>query len=155
MLKQHKDLKERLHLDTDAQSCSVGALAQRQQQHTPEDTLCYAGPYSLVRYQGQLWAHKHHFMDLSPIRTMFTWLVQMGALAFLAYMIQQAFMQSSGQQNQRLRNPLVPPATAAPQLPPQPQSSKSKKKKGKQGSQAAAAQEPEVRDQTADSDSCD
>jgi hypothetical protein len=90
-------------------------------------------------------------MDLSPIRTMFTWLVQMGALAFLAWVIQQAFfMQSPGQQNHRQRNPLAPPAPASPQLPPQPHSSKSKKKKGKQGNQAAAAQEPEVCDQAAD-----
>jgi hypothetical protein len=91
-------------------------------------------------------------MDFSAIGSMFSWLIQMGALGLLVYLIQQAYMQNSGQQNQRVRNPLVPPAPAAPHLPPQPQSSKSKKKKGKQGGQGAAAQEPEVRDQTGNSD---
>lgn len=87
-------------------------------------------------------------MSLAWVSQVFTSLLQMGALAFLLYLIQQSFMQNPNQLGQRLRNQLAPPApSAAPELPPAPAAqSKSKKKKGKKAGGAAEAEpeEPEV-----------
>jgi hypothetical protein len=87
-------------------------------------------------------------MALAWVSQVFTSLLQMGALAFMVYLIQQSFMQNPNQLGQRLRNPLVPPApSAAPELPPAPTAqSRSKKKKAKKAGGVAEAEpeEPEV-----------
>jgi hypothetical protein len=87
-------------------------------------------------------------MALAWVSQVFNSLLQLGALAFFAYLIQQSFMQNPNQLGQRLRNPLAPSVpSAAPELPPAPAAqSKSKKKKAKKAGGAAEAEpeEPEV-----------